>query len=224
MNLVNSKYARVLTVVLLLQACAFYALASRSEHTPPIPALSTFPNTIGDWRVVRDLPFEKEVMDILKADDITNREYANSNVRGRSGELIPLLLTIEYFKTQRTGQSPHSPKNCLPGSGWEPVSTDRPAIRVPGRQDPIVINRYISQHGLDKSVVLYWYQSHGRVVASEYYSKFWLVADAIRYNRSDVSMVKIVVPVEGNFTDAASKTATDFVVLIYPSLTKQLPL
>jgi EpsI family protein len=72
-------------------------------------------------------------------------------------------------------------------------------------------------------VVLYWYQSHNRAIASEYSAKIWLVADAIRYRRSDTALVKVVVPVRGNDIEGAVKTGTGFVQSVYPQLLKQLP-
>ena len=75
-------------------------------------------------------------------------------------------------------------------------------IAVAGRPAPIVVNRYVVARGDERSVVLYWYQSHDRIIASEYAAKFWLIADSIRYRRSDTALVKVVVPVAG---DSASR-------------------
>ena len=72
---------------------------------------------------------------------------------------------------------------------------------MPGRSEPIRSNRYVVAHGDEKSVVLYWYQSHNRVIASELAAKFWLVADSIKYHRSDSSLVRVVVPVRDGDTD-----------------------
>jgi hypothetical protein len=87
-----------------------------------------------------------------------------------------------------------------------------------------VTNKYVVAHGNDKSVTLYWYQSHNRVIASEYSAKFWLVADAIRYNRSDTAIVKVVLPVRGNDVDGATRTGIEFVQALFPDVLKQLPL
>jgi EpsI family protein len=133
------------------------------------------------------------------------------------------FLFIAYFKTQRYGQTPHSPKNCLPGSGWEPVETGRQTIDVPGWSAPIVTNRYVVELGDQKSVVLYWYQTHNRIIASEYWAKFWLVVDSVRYRRSDTALVKIVVPVRDNNVGAATDMGVQCIQALFPSLLKQLP-
>lgn len=217
MPLPNSKYAVLLTVVLAVQGGAFYAVASRSEVTPTVGPLASFPDKVGQWTMVLNAPIEKEVLDVLRADDTLNRVYANPSGAGAN-------FFIGYFKTQRTGSAPHSPKNCLPGSGWEPVeSPGTVAIPVAGRADPIVVNRYVVARGDQRSVVLYWYQSHDRVIASEFSAKFWLIADAVRYRRSDTALVKIVVPVRGGGADASVALAIDFIRAAFPLIAKQLP-
>jgi EpsI family protein len=216
MSFLRDKYARVLTLVLLLQAGVYYAVASRGELTPAAAPLAVFPAAVEQWQMLRDLPLEKEVQDVLKADDTLNREYANPEGNGSA------YLFVAFFKTQRYGQAPHSPKNCLPGSGWEPTESDVISISVPGRGSPIVANKYVVAYGDQKSVVLYWYHSHNRVIASEYWAKFWLVADAIRYRRSDTALVRIVVAVRNNDTKAAADTGVRFIQSLFPSLTRQL--
>jgi EpsI family protein len=217
MSFLDNRYARVLTAVLLLQATAYYATASRSERAPLVSPLSFFPSTFGGWAMSRDVPIEKEVQDVLKADDTLNRVYVNSSQTDFA------VFFVAYFKTQRYGQAPHSPKNCLPGSGWEPVETGTQTIDVPGWNAPIVTNRYVVAHGDQKSVVLYWYQTHNRIIASEYWAKFWLVVDSIRYRRSDTSLVKIVVPVRDNNIGAATAMGVQFIQAVFPTLLQQLP-
>ena len=213
----RNKYARILTIVLLLQGTAFYATAFREEKVPPVAPLSAFPTQVGGWRMEQDVKIEQEILDILKADDTLNRSYVNPARNAAA------YLFVAYFKTQRYGQAPHSPKNCLPGSGWESIESFPIAITVPGRGEPIRSNRYLVAHGDEKSVVLYWYQSHNRIIASEFSAKFWLVADSIRYHRSDSSLVKIVVPVRNGDADAATRAAVEFVQAVFPDLERQLP-
>jgi EpsI family protein len=217
MSLFRSRVFTALTVVLLLQGTAYYALALRNEKVPTVAPLADFPRSFGEWSFWREVELDKEVIEVLKSDDTLQRAYMTP-----SGKVAWLFIAL--FKTQRTGQSPHSPKNCLPGSGWEPIINDRPAIEVPGESHPIVINRYVTQKGTEKTVVLYWYQSHGRVVANEFAAKFWSVADAMRYNRSDTSLVRITVPVmpDGDI-DRSVQIGYEFAKAVFPSLMKQLP-
>jgi len=214
----RNPYVRGVALVLLLEALAFYAFATRAETTPPVAPLVLFPSVIGDWLIVRDFPIDPAILDLLQADDTLNRFYVNQTNQQVAG------LYIAYFRTQRYGQAPHSPKNCLPGAGWEPVKEDFLSIHVPGWDAPITVNRYVVQHGDDKSVTLYWYQSHNRVIATEYAAKFWAVVDSIRYRRSDTALVRITVPVGRAGIDAAEETGTRFIQAAFPALLHELPL
>jgi EpsI family protein len=217
MSWMGNKFVRALTLVFGLQAIILYTTVSRAESVPSVRPLFEFPTSFGAWSMLRDVPIEKEVQDILKADDTLNRVYADP------AHHVEANLFIAFFKTQRTGQSPHSPKNCLPGSGWEPTETGLVSIPVPGLAEPIQANRYVAAHGDEKAVVIYWYQSHQRIIASEYAAKFWLVADSIRYHRSDTALVKLVLPVSGNDVDAATTIGIDLVKAAFPDLQRQLP-
>jgi EpsI family protein len=223
-----NKYTRALTIALILQLFAFYAVAMRSEVVPKVRPLSTFPTTAGHWTAWRDFPLDPDTQAILKADDTLNRLYLDPartrRCTGNTDNPDPCLnLFIAYFKTQRYGQAPHSPKNCLPGAGWEEVQSERPAITVPGEDRPIVINNFVTEHGIDKSVSLYWYQSHQRIIASEFGSKFWSMVDSIHYNRSDLALVRVTVPVVGSDIDGATQKGYEFIRAIFPSLLRQLP-
>jgi EpsI family protein len=212
----GGKPARVLTVLLLAQLAGVFAV-SRKELVPLARPLDQFPAVLGDWAMVEDAAVEKDVMDVLRADDVLSRTYADP-VKQRGASLF-----IAYFKSQRAGQAPHSPKNCLPGSGWMPSESGVLAIPIAGQAEPIRVNRYVVAKGEDQSVVLYWYQSRNRTIASEYRAKLYLVADAIRYNRTDTALVRVVVPVNRDETAPATDTATAFVQAFFTPLRQYLP-
>jgi EpsI family protein len=218
MRFLNGKYALWLTVLLAVQGGVYYAAASRPELTPPVAPLASFPTEVSGWRSLGDIPIDAETLELLKADDTLNRKYLSPAANA------VVFFYIAYFKTQRTGATPHSPKNCLPGSGYEPVEPPATiSIAVPGRAAPLVANQYVVARGEDKVVVLYWYQSHGRIIADEFSAKFWLVADAMRYRRSDTAVVKVQVPIRGGDNQAGISAATAFVQAAYPALAKALP-
>jgi EpsI family protein len=141
--------------------------------------------------MVREGVMEQEEKDVLRADDYLTRQYAASS--GKSANLF-----VAYFQSQRAGQTPHSPKNCLPGSGWSWSVADTIRVEIAGRAQRIEINRYIVSKGDDRAVVLYWYQSRDRVVASEYQAAAFTAWDALRYNRTDTELVRVVAPVTQN--------------------------
>jgi EpsI family protein len=164
---------------------------------------------------------DDKILKILGVDDYLNRAYFRPD-RSAAG------LYVGYYKSQRQGDAIHSPQNCLPGAGWEPTSSAYLAIPVAvgGESSTISVNRYVIQKGIDRQLVLYWYQSHGRVVASEYWSKFYLVRDAVSLNRTDAALVRVIVPMAPNVDGAeasAEALAVDFVKRIFPVLPSYLP-
>lgn len=214
-RLLHSRYAQVLTLVLALQGVLFYT-ASHGEKVPLARPLEFFPAQIGSWQLAQTGIVDSETLAVLKADDTLTRWYVNPSGAGAN-------LFVAFFKTQRTGQSPHSPKNCLPGSGWSPSATGFLDVPIPSRHETIHINRYIVSKGDQKSVVLYWYQSQNRVIADEFAAKFYLVADSIRHHRSDTALVRVVVPVAGDREQQATATGESFVEAVYPELRAYLP-
>jgi EpsI family protein len=211
----KSQAPAVLTVVLLLQAFVFYGL-SRGERVPQARPLTDFSLDSAVWVPVRDQPLDAETLDVLKADDTLSRVYQNRRTN-RSADLF-----VAYFATQRTGKTPHSPKNCLPGSGWVPSESGMISIPVVG-STPITVNRYVVSRGQTQSVVLYWYQTQGQVVASEYRSKLLTVFESMRHHRSDTALVRVVVSAAGGDTERATSSASDFVEALFRPLRAYLP-
>ena len=222
LKFLNSKAARIVTALLVLQAALLYS-AVRPELVPNSRPLEGMPTRLGSWQLIQTGVIEQEVLDVLKADDILNRVYCTSAVPdcARTGQGAASLF-VAAFRTQRTGKAPHSPKNCLPGSGWVPLSSGEIAIDVGGAA-PISVNRYLIAYGSQRQLVLYWYQSRDRVVANEYKAKFWVMADAIRLNRTDTALVRVVIPIVDRDEAQAQATATDFVKSFYSTLRGYLP-
>ncbi len=213
-SFLRSKFLYGLTLVLVVQTVLFYS-ASHGENTPLAQPLQEFPLHIGSWAMTQEGVIDQDTRDILKADDLMSRFY--------SGPEGSAELFIAYFRTQREGQSPHSPKNCLPGSGWQtvPEETGRIDAAVPGGS--IHINQFVVSKGDSESVVYYWYQSQGRVIADEFAAKFYLVSDSIRHHRSDTALVRVVVPILGGNVKGAEKTGQDFIRASFPVVKTFLP-
>jgi len=215
-GLFASRSVRILSIVLLAQAAVFYGF-SRNENAPHHNPLAGFSLVGSDWVMRQELELDKETRDVLNADDLTSRVYQNPE----TGQYATLF--VAFFETQRTGKAPHSPKNCLPGSGWVPSESGTVRIPIAGEPAPIEVNRYVVARGQNESVVLYWYQSRKRVIASEYSAKIFTVLDSLHYNRSDTSLVRVVVPVQNGDTTQATQTAVQFVQAFFRPLRDYLP-
>jgi EpsI family protein len=212
----SSLVQRAIALCLVLGATTIYIASNqRVEAAVTREVFASFPMTIGNWQGVVDPPLEKSILDVLGVDDYLSRVYYRSDGR-------PVGLYMGFYASQRQGDTIHSPLNCLPGAGWEAVSEGRLTIpNVDGNGRDITVNRYVVQKGLDRHMVLYWYQSQGRVIASEYTSKIYLIHDAVRMNRSDGSMVRVISPIDPRLNDdgaAAQELAQQFVRAVFPHL------
>lgn len=208
---------RWLSVLLLLVATgAFLHSRSFPEEPPARKLLEHFPREMDRW-TGSDVTLEDWVLDVLGADDVMVRIY-----QGEPDE--PFIdFYVAFFESQRSGATIHSPQNCLPGAGWAPVEVGHRQLNDPqGRA--VTVNRYVIAKGLERKFVLYWYQSHGRVVANEYWARLFLVADAIRLNRTDGALVRIITPVERNGgITAAEARAVEFAEGVLAELDDYLP-
>lgn len=213
----------IVASVCMAGVAGYMKIVSHAEPVPIRESLSLCPMTISSWDGANAQPFDARTLEILGVDEYINRVYAGPHGTG-------IGLYVGYYGSQRDGDTMHSPLNCLPGAGWSPVRFDRIQIPVsaePGSaarasQDQIKVNRYVIEKGLDRQLVLYWYQSHGRVVASEYWGKVYLVLDAIRQNRTDGALVRIIAPIRTT-EEAAEQDAVDFARGLYPLLGRYLP-
>ena len=173
-------------------------LRGRNEVLASHLPLQSFPQQLGVWSGV-ERPIDKESLEILGPGEFLLRDYSP-----QVDTEPEVNLYIAYFPSQRSGDTIHSPKNCLPGAGWLPVENERVTLSLPSHA-PFPVNRYVVANGDSRALVLYWYWAHDRGVASEYWAKYYLVTDAIRMNRSDGALVRIIVSMNPGEASAAAQ-------------------
>jgi len=206
-----------LAVVMLLTTGIFLQARGRREVFPPRQRLSNFPSELGNWSGT-DVGMPQDVLNILGPGDFLLRIYQKRAVADPYVDLF-----IAYFPSQRAGDTIHSPKHCLPGAGWLPVESGREQLTVPGHAS-FRVNRYIIAKGTDRQLVLYWYLAHDRIVASEYWAKFYLVTDSMRMNRSDGSLIRLTTPILRRETpDSAEQRLRAFAGEVVPRLDTYIP-
>jgi len=214
---VRSRELTVRLVIVALVLLGGTALLHAMSHGEPVVAresLSDLSYRIGGWSGV-EAPMEQTIVQAVGVTDYTNRRYFKSSV--------PYIdLYIGYYASQRTGDTIHSPKNCLPGSGWDPIYSGYTTIPV-STALPIKVNEYVIAQGLDRQLVFYWYQGRGRVIASEYWGKFYMIDDAITRNRTDGALVRLVTPIGDDGQAAAHARLESFAQTVYPSLSHFIP-
>ena len=212
----RQEWRWLLSASLMIGSIAGIEMYSRASVPVRSRQLSSFPATVGAWNG-RDVPIDERVQDVLKASDLLNRVYVDTSGANHIG------VFVAYYDSQQRGGAIHSPKNCLPGAGWAIVRTEIAPITLPGHPEPARVNQVLIQNGLSKQLVLYWYQSQGRIVASEYTAKICLLWDAATKNRTDGAIVRIVVPVFEDNEEAALNEARDFLGQAYPDLRELIP-
>lgn len=197
----------LLLVLLLLVTFAVRVRLGGAPAMPLMRPLAEFPAHVADWNLTGQPALSADVLGVLRADDYMVRNYATP--RGRQAQLF-----VAYYRTQRAGESMHSPKNCLPGAGWAPIQSD--LVALPGAAAGTMINRYVIQKDGDRNLVLYWYQAQGRIIASEYWGKAYLVWDAMREGRRDGAIVRVLVPMQS--PESVATATQEALSLATPSL------
>jgi EpsI family protein len=214
---VKARLKFVIAAFLLGVTAVFLQARSHNEVFPARQPLASLSHELGGW-AGRDVNITPDVLEVLGNGDFLLRVYRQE---GTGQPYVDLFLA--YFPSQRAGDTIHSPKNCLPGSGWFPIESRRVTVSLPGHA-PFPVNRYVIAKGEQRQLVLYWYWSHNRALASEYWAKLYLVTDAVRLNRSDGSLVRVTTPLEtGEGLDAAQKRLLSFAGNLVPILNQYIP-
>ena len=204
-------------VLLLCMALLFLQRRAGTEVIPERASLTSFPMEVGDWGG-RAVPIEKGIRDVLGPGDFMLRVYEREQSSDPAVDLF-----VAYFPSQRSGDTMHSPQNCLPGAGWNFATRRRIELSPPGVA-PFVVNQNVVAKGTDRQLVLYWYYAHDRAVASEYSAKWYLISDAMRMNRSDGSLIRITTPMlPGETIEAAMQRLRPFADEVVPKLPAYIP-
>jgi EpsI family protein len=135
---------------------------------------------------------------------------------------------VGYYDRQVQGKTIHSPKNCLPGAGWEIMTNSTTTIE--SSVGPATVNRVILANKGVRALVYYWYQGRGRIESSEYRVKWDLLRDAALYGRTEEALVRVIVPIErgvgstGPEVLKADSLAVEVAKPLIASVDKVLPL
>lgn len=193
-------------VVLLLLGATLAATHYSDRRRPDTLAepLASIPYSIAGWNGKDDPPLTEGTLEVLKPTSYLARSYTKAGAG--------LNLFISYYDQQRSGESMHSPKACLPANGWEIWKTG--LAFVPVNAAPIKINQFSIEHNGERAVVLYWYQSRKQIIASEYLGKILLVRDALVTGRTAGSIVRLTVA----DTPEAIRGGMEFASLIVPEV------
>lgn len=205
---------RTWIVALVLALALAYVRVSARNEIPMSASLDAVPLTLGEWSGVPAAELDADTRRVLGADAYIDRVYTSA----KGG--APLGLFVGFYGQQRQGDAIHSPLNCLPGTGWATLNRGR--LNVPLAAGSIEVNRLVVEKSFERYLVLYWYEGRGRAVASEYTNKLLLLVDAMRFNRTDGAIVRVMTPVRTS-SDAVAGDALAFIRTVYPALRRHLP-
>jgi len=195
--MVSPGPAYLCSVVLLAPFSLFStAIVNRGEAPPPRTAFVDFPMQIDSWQGAA-FALEQQYIDALRFDDYVLADY-------RFDKEQPVNFYAAYYRSQRKGQSAHSPQSCLPGGGWEIASLTQTEVAVsePAMQ-PLRANRAVIQKGDQKQIVLYWFKQRERNLTNEYLVKLYLLWDAFSRQRTDGALVRLAALVGPGESEAA---------------------
>jgi EpsI family protein len=202
--------------VMMISAFVFNNYISLAENVHPNKPFSAFPKQFDKW-VGTEARFDEEIYEKLGVDDSFLGNYYTADHR-------QVQLYVGFYQSQREGDIIHSPRNCMSGSGWNIIRTSKITLPNPasksGKFNAAVL---ILQNGREKQVALYWFQSRGRFISSEYMQKIYLVIDSITRHRTDGSFVRLIATVKNDNEETALKNLTDFAKLIIPALNEHIP-
>ena len=212
--------ARVIAVSILLALAAVisYCFTGKMVEVPIRKSLSAFPPYIGAWKWTGTNPLTDDVIKILGVDDYINCNYISS-----SG--VPVNLYVSYFgRVGSGGKGYHSPKNCMPGSGWNVMHSEPLQLTIShSKLVTVKINKMLMQKDAEKEIVFYWYQCRGRIIHSEYMDKIYLVLDSLLKQRSDGAFIRITAPIISGQEAKTVECLKDFTRQVIPILGEHLP-
>ena len=188
--------------------------ASQSEKILPNKSFDEFPLEIGQWKGQKS-ELDQDVYKILGVED-----YILANYRKSKTESVNLY--VGFYQSQKEGDIIHSPKNCMPGAGWNIKKTSIETVQLNSHGPEVKIIKLLLQKGASQQVVLYWFQSRGRIIASEYMQKIWLVVDSVIKQRTDGSFVRLISPVIKDEQETTRILKT-FLQQVYPVLSEHIP-
>lgn len=212
----TSRRALVVSTAILLAASVYVNLfLNKGEANVPREPLSSIPKSFQGWESANQA-FPTDVLSNLGVDEYLMRRFT----KGKDC----IWLYVGYYKNQKEGAMPHSPKHCYPGSGFNPIRND--VVSIPVNYNgvrEIRPNRYIFAKGAEREIVIYWYQSRGRVIANEYVEKLYLIRDSILRNRSDGGLVRFSMAATAEIEESASRRLIAFVSEFYPNIPPVIP-
>jgi exosortase D (VPLPA-CTERM-specific) len=199
--------------IIFLLVISVFIVGSLEQREELILARKTFPEFpehLADW-TGRQKSMESRIIEKLQLSDYILSNYTKPGS-------TPVNFYVAYYESQRKGVSPHSPRVCIPGGGWQISDISRTQV------DNYPVNRIVIKKEQNTQLVYYWFQQRGRLIANEYLMKWYLFKDALLLNRTDGALVRITTTVSsGELIDNADERLREFLEHLRPILPDYIP-
>ena len=203
-------------VLLCAAGLAGLFVSGRTEIVPERAAFATFPNSVGEWRG-RPSSLDAQTEKFLGLTDYILTDFSKPDRHS-------VNFYVAYYASQRNGLAPHSPAVCIPGNGWQITDLQRTSFSSDNANITFPLNRVIIEKNSTKELVYYWFEERGRKIANEWWSKAYLLADAILQNRTDGALIRVTTPIyPGEIESDADKRLQGFIRDFVPILSQYLP-
>jgi exosortase D (VPLPA-CTERM-specific) len=197
--------------LLLVAGISLHTLSRIQQSIAPETHLALFPHQLDAWRA-QPAPIDSEVARKLQFSDHLMLNFNHPD------HIEPINLYVAFYANQRNGESPHSPRVCIPGGGWEIETFER--ITLKG----IPMNRTVIVREGQKLLVYYWFAERGTLIANEYYKKWLLLQDFVRTGRSDGALIRVSMPVvDAEHMERSEEKIANFIALAQPMIQQYLP-
>ncbi|MEA3544076.1 MAG: EpsI family protein, partial [Thermodesulfobacteriota bacterium] len=150
---------RFYTLYFLIGLTAIFVYTRTEMSVPVGKSLELFPQQAGDWSMTGQARFDERVLAVLLPTDYLSRTYIDKQNNSVS-------LYIGYHDGGPLSGPIHSPKQCLPGSGWDRLSDQVYPVDVNGEQVDYVGAIY--QKDAERQLFLYWFQVRDQILTNEY--------------------------------------------------------
>ena len=204
---------RFLIVFLLLILAGLYINLHSDIEVPLNRSFKDFPMEHKGWDIISESHFSDDVLDVLRPTDYMLRKYAGT-------EGVPVSLYIGYHSGGKDSGPIHSPKNCLPGSGWYSVSEETMSVRSGLKGIGLV--KAVYQKGFSKEIFFYWFHVRGQSLTNEFALKVAEIKNSMLYRRRDSAFIRISVDVESD-EDMSLLVGEKFIKDFYPIIVEFLP-
>ena len=198
---------RFIAILVLLCLPIIVEQAQGGLMTEDSILLNRIPPAIGEWVMDRSFTIDQAVLDQLRPSDYLWRSY--SDPQGRR-----LDLYIGFHGSGEDVGAVHSPKHCLPGSGWNLVRQDVDRLGTPAGELGAV--RAVYAHERTSMLFYYWYMVGAETYTNEYVVKLAELKELLLHRRKNTFLVRVSASTDGG--PEAEESIRSFMRELYPAL------